>query len=144
MKLVILCSAAAIAVLATAQDAPDVTVWVDGTQVQFFDSKPVYEGGRVLVPLRGVFEELGATVEWDGATKRITAKKLDRTIVLELNNPSARVNEAVVLLDVAPQIRHERVLVPLRFVAEAFGANVEWEEETATVLIKTFPPPRRR
>jgi len=123
------------------QGAKEITVWVDGTRVQFDDTTPVMRNKRVLVPLRGVFQALGATVNWDPATKVITAHKEGYDIELSLNRRESVVNGKQVLLDVPAQSVNDRVVVPLRFVGEALGAFVKWESQTGAVLIQTVPPP---
>ncbi|MDQ7829811.1 MAG: copper amine oxidase N-terminal domain-containing protein [Armatimonadota bacterium] len=125
-----------------AQDAP-IRVFVDGGRVRF-DQPPVVRGGRVLVPLRGVFERLGASVDWEAATQTVLAVRGGTVVELQIGSRQARVNDRVVLLDVPARIIGARTLVPLRFVSEALGATVQWQEATRTVLIYTgaaAPPP---
>lgn len=101
-------------------------------------------GGRVLVALRGVFERLGATVDWEAATQTVLAVRGSIVVELQIGSRQARVNDRVVLLDVPARIIGARTLVPLRFVSEALGATVQWQEATRTVLIATgaaAPPP---
>ena len=120
----------------------DITVWVDGTKVPFYDTHPIKIRGRVMVPLRGVFQQMEATVNWDAATRVVTAHKEGYDIELSLNNPRAHVNGKTVILDVPATEFHDRVVVPIRFIGEALGAHVKWEKETGSVLIETSPPPR--
>ena len=117
-----------------AQAPPAIRVLVNGDPVAF-DVPPTEVGGRLLVPLRGVFERLGATVEWEPATQRITARSADRTIELVVGQRDAAVNGRPVVLDVPPMLVGGRTMVPLRFVSEALGAYVQWQAETRTVLI---------
>ncbi|MDR7423346.1 MAG: stalk domain-containing protein [Armatimonadota bacterium] len=117
-----------------AQSPPAIRVLVNGDPVAF-DVPPTEVGGRLLVPLRGVFERLGATVEWDPGTQRITARSADRTIELVVGQRDAAVNGRPVVLDVPPMLVGGRTMVPLRFVSEALGAYVQWQAETRTVLI---------
>jgi hypothetical protein len=117
-----------------AQSAPAIRVLVNGDPVAF-DVPPTEVGGRLLVPLRGVFERLGATVEWEPSTQRITARSADRAIELVVGQRDAAVNGRPVVLDVPPMLVGGRTMVPLRFVSEALGAYVQWQAETRTVLI---------
>lgn len=133
------------AVPALAQTA---RVVVDG-QLMRFDQPPVVAGGRVLVPLRGVFEHLGATVLWNPATNVVTAQRGDTQVQLVIGGRQATVNGRVVLLDVPATIVGGRTLVPLRFVSEAMGAQVDWDNATRVVTITSGttalpvqPPPR--
>lgn len=99
---------------------------------------PVEVGGRLLVPLRGVFERLGATVLWEPATQRIVATARGKTIELVVGRRDAAVDGRPVTLDVPPTVVQGRTIVPLRFVSEALGAFVQWQSETRTVQI-TLP-----
>ncbi|MBT9154349.1 MAG: Oligopeptide-binding protein AppA [Firmicutes bacterium] len=92
-----------------------------------FDVPPVILQGRALVPMRAIFEALGATVHWDEATKTVTAYRRESAVVLTIGSRTAWVNGPVSTLDVAPSIVAGRTLVPLRFVAEALGAEVGWD-----------------
>jgi hypothetical protein len=88
------------------------------------DVPPVVSQGRVLVPLRVIFEALGAEVKWDGATRRATGTKENTTVILEIDNREALLNGKVVLLDVPAAVINGRTMVPARFIAESLGAEV--------------------
>ena len=120
---------------AAAQTAP-VTVTVNGTAVAF-DQPPVERVGRVYVPLRGVFEQLGASVVYDGG--KIAATRGATTVALQIGSNSAIVNGAPVALDSPPFLIGARTLVPLRFVAQALGASVNYDGSTRTVAITQMP-----
>ncbi len=111
-----------------------VRVFVDGQMVRF-DQPPIVVGARVLVPLRGIFERLGATVEWEAATQTVIAIHGSTVVELVIGQRSARVNDRIVPLDVPAMVVRGRTLVPLRFVSEAMGAEVQYQEATRTVLI---------
>lgn len=110
------------------------TVTVDGRVLQF-DVPPTIIDGRTLVPLRAIFEALGAEVEWDGATRTVTGRKDATTIILPIGSRSPTVNGMPVQLDVAGTIIDGRTLVPARFIAESLGAAVDWVADTRTVVI---------
>lgn len=93
-----------------------------------FDVQPENLGGRLLVPLRGIFEALGAQVSWNAPAKTITAQKGGSQISMQVNNAQAYVNGKVIGLDQAPTIKNGRTLVPLRFISEALGADVAWNQ----------------
>ncbi len=116
-----------------------ITVMVDGAYVDCaaYGQMPVIVEGRTLVPLRSVFEALGATVSWDNDTRSVTSVKGDVTITLAVDSKEMTVNGTVKTLDVPAQIMNDRTMVPVRAVAEAFGANVNWDNETRTVVITT-------
>lgn len=100
-----------------------------------FDVPPIIEDGRTLVPLRNIFEALGANVSWDGLTQSITAKKDETIIKLQIGSQTAYKNNQPVPLDVPSKIVENRTLVPLRFVSEALGANVNWNDAKETIII---------
>ena len=118
-----------------AQTAP--TVIVDGKPVKFATGQPRTMKGRVMVPLRGVFEAIGAYVEYDEENRVITAKKNSETVELKLGERIARKNGAEIMLDSAPDVVNGTTLVPLRFIAEAMGAKVEFDKANSQVLITT-------
>lgn len=101
----------------------------------FFDVPPETEKGRVLVPLRGIFEALQAKVDWDQSAATVTAVLGDKTILLTMGKQEASINEQKVWLDVPPQVRAGRTMVPLRFVSEALGAKVIWQNNPPTIFI---------
>ncbi len=124
---------------ALAQAETAVRLVVDGVEVQT-DVAPVLENDRTLVPIRAVTEALGFEVEWDQETRTATLTKGETTIQLTVGRPEAVVNGEKVALDVAPFIVSDRMMVPVRFVAEEIGLLVDWEHETRTVLITSQPP----
>ncbi|MER3496222.1 MAG: copper amine oxidase, partial [Armatimonadota bacterium] len=96
----------------------DITVLVNGRAVAFTDGKPQSVAGRTLVPMRAIFEALGANVEYNKELKKITARRDTTVIELTINEKIAKKNGAEVQMGVAPVIRQRSTLVPLRFVAE--------------------------
>ena len=109
------------------------TVFVDGRQIAFPDQPPVNAGGRLLVPLRAIFEALGATVNYSNGT--IRAVRGNTNLELSLGSDQAIINGQRSTLDVPAQAVFGRTLVPLRFVGEAFGANVVYNAVTQAVTI---------
>jgi peptide/nickel transport system substrate-binding protein len=99
------------------------------------NQSPILKDGRVLVPLRGIFEELGVTVEWNGTTKTIIASKSETKIILTIGKEIAIKNNQKVALDVPAQIINGSTMIPLRFVGEALGSQVEWDQQNKTVFI---------
>jgi hypothetical protein len=112
--------------------AQSITVIVNGQQVQF-DQPPLERQGRVFVPLRGVFENLGASVVYDNGT--INATDNGTMVQLHIGSTNATVNGNTEQLDVAPFEIGSRTFVPLRFVSQALGASVDWDNNTSTVTI---------
>ena len=116
----------------TARADDVVRIYVNGSQVQF-DQPPIERSGRVFVPLRGVFERLGASVVYDNGA--ITATGNGRNIELTIGSTTAYVNGESRTLDVAPFIVGARTLVPLRFISESLGALVSYDDSSRSVTI---------
>ncbi len=115
-------------------------------QPQAFEQEPIIQSDRTLVPMRAIFEALGAELEWNGVTRAVTATRGDRVIELTIGQMTARVNGEPVDLEVPAQIVADRTFVPLRFVAQALGAEVGWDAASRTILIALAPldePPGR-
>ncbi len=128
--------------LADAQQA--ITVTVNGQAVAF-DQPPVEQGGRVFVPLRGVFERLGASVVYQDG--HINATKGTHMIGLTIGSTAAVVDGSPKTLDKPPFTIAGRTLVPLRFISEALGATVDYNDATQSVNITSALPafrPRAR
>jgi len=113
-----------------------VGVYVDGKYMEF-DVPPTIEEGRVLLPLRMVFEALGASVEWIDSTKTVKGQLGSTTLSLQIGSKTAIVNGKEVSLDVPGKIVNGRTLVPVRFVSESFGADVGWDPDTKTVYVSS-------
>jgi hypothetical protein len=92
------------------------------------DVAPLVEQHRVLVPIRAVFTALGAYVDFDAHTKTVIVAQPKSTIELRVFSQRADVNGNTVWLDEPAVLRHGRTLVPLRFIAEASGADVSFDE----------------
>ena len=133
MLLVVIMTMSMISV--TSVMASDINVTIDG-KVQSYDVMPVIENGRTLVPMRAIFEALGAEIKWDDATKTVTGTKGDVSVVLTIGNTLAKVNGNEVTLDVPAKIVSDRTMVPVRFISESLGCNVGWDDTTKTVIIK--------
>jgi len=115
-----------------AAQAASVTINVNGSAVSF-DQPPIERGGRVYVPLRGVFERLGASVVY--SRPNINATGNGHNVALTIGSRSATVDGNNVQLDSPPFLVGSRTLVPLRFVAQALGATVNYNGNTRVVDI---------
>lgn len=115
-------------------DERPITVLYEGQEIAF-DVQPAMINDTTMVPMRAIFETLGAKVEWDDETQTITAKRRGDTIVMQIGSNQMTVNDDAVTLDVSPQLVDERTLVPVRTVSESFKADVEWSEDEKTVSI---------
>ena len=114
----------------------NVKVYLDDKLLEF-DVQPMIVDGRTMVPMRKIFEELGADVQWDGETKTITGTKDDTTIVMQLDNKEMTVDDEVVTLDVPPFATDGRTLVPVRAIAESLDTWVVWDSNAKTVSVAT-------
>ncbi|MEK3726228.1 copper amine oxidase N-terminal domain-containing protein [Lysinibacillus sp. FSL W8-0953] len=124
---------------ATAQAAKAITITVDGVQLKT-DQPPAMIQGRVMLPLRAIFEALGASVNWDSKNQTVTGYKEDTTVVLKMKSKVATINGKSVTLDVPAQILRGRTMVPVRFVSEALGQDVDWNSVNQTVTIQSDTP----
>ncbi len=111
-----------------------IKVLLNGNVITF-DQSPIIKGGRTLVPMRAIFEAMGATVDWKGDTQTVTGTKGDIVITMQIGNNVITKNGQNITLDVSPQIVNGRTLVPVRAVAESFDTMVEWDGNTQTVVI---------
>lgn len=107
---------------------------LDGRRLSF-EVPPIIDNGRTLVPLRAIFEAMGAHVEWNASTRTVTATKDGTKVILAIGSTKPTVNGQVTVLDVPAKIVDDRTLAPLRFVGEAFGGKVAWNQSTYTVDI---------
>lgn len=114
--------------------APYVQVFVDGQPIAF-DVPPQIDNGRVLVPLRGVFERLGATVDWNDQTQTVYAQRGATYISLMIGSPEAIVGGQPVPIDAPAMVVGDRTMVPLRFVSQTLGSMVNWDASSSTVAI---------
>lgn len=115
--------------------AADIPVYIDSVKVEFTDAAPQTVNDRIMVPMRAIFEKLGADVQWDSDTLTATAKKGDSIVSLSINNDTAKLNGKDKKLDTPPTTISDRTYVPIRFVSEALGAKVYWNDTTSTVYI---------
>ncbi len=113
-----------------------IPILIDGTALTC-DVPPLLENGRVLVPMRAIFEALGANLVWDANNQIAQATRGDTVVTLQLGSNTANINYQPVLLDAMPQVMTDRILVPLRFVSEALGAEVIWHDDSRSVEITT-------
>lgn len=117
-----------------------VTVTLDGTPLEFDVPAQVIDD-RTMVPMRKIFEALGADVQWDEKNEIIIATKNSTLVMLKVGSKVMLVADVLsgenkkTELDVPPMIVDDRTLVPVRAISESLGINVEWVEETQTVVL---------
>ncbi|MEC0239998.1 copper amine oxidase N-terminal domain-containing protein [Paenibacillus dokdonensis] len=110
--------------------AADTQIKVEGVVIAS-DVKPEMKNNRTMVPLRVISEHLGAKVHWSGS--EVTLSKSSMKVILRLDSSTAVKNGKKVHLDVKPYLKHNRIIVPLRFIAETFGGKVGYNNYTVTV-----------
>ena len=123
---------------AAADDEP-VTVIINGEALVIpeGDTQPYIEEGRTLVPMRAIFEALGAYINWDQDTKAVVSYDpiSDVSITMQVDSATIFVGETPVELDVPARLVNDRTVVPVRAVSEGMHSQVDWDESTRTVTI---------
>ncbi|MCL2059480.1 MAG: stalk domain-containing protein [Oscillospiraceae bacterium] len=120
----------------TINAAAPISVVLDGKTVHF-DVEPEMIEFRTMVPMRAIFEALDSFIEWDGDTMTVTAYRYETVVVAAIGNKTMTVDSKPMEMDVAPILKDSRTLVPVRFVSEAFGCDVKWDENTSIVYINS-------
>ncbi len=119
---------------------PEISIIVDGKTLEP-DVPPIIVEGRTMVPMRIIFEELGASVTWIAESQMIRATykekiidlMIDAKVLMLCNIAKGEIKR--IELDVAPFIQDGRTLVPVRAISEALGAEVGWDNDTRTVTV---------
>lgn len=101
-----------------------------------FEVAPIVRDGNLMVELREIGEQIGASLEWDGANQVVSIAKNYTTINLQVNNSIGYVNKKMILLKIAPIIKNDRVLVPLSFFADNMDVKVEFDQKNRIVNLK--------
>lgn len=114
--------------------ANEVLVEFNCVEVEF-DQPAIISENRTLVPLRKIFELLGAEVEWNDETRTAIAEKNGRKVSITIGSNELYVNDEIVELDVPAKIINNRTLVPIRAISEAYECSVEWDGEKRLVEI---------
>ena len=112
-----------------------VYVKLNGTYLGF-ETVPVIENDRTLVPMRFLFEQMGADVEWDQATRTATATMNGTTVAFSIDDTTTEVNGAAATMDVPARLINDKTMVPLRFLSEEMGYTVTWDDATRTAVIE--------
>ena len=135
----LICITLIFSVTAFAEDR-QVSIIIDG-QPLVSDVAPQLVNSRTMLPMRAIFEALGAEVNWLGDDEIIIATRGETMITLKIGQPIMSIQKIsdnknnVIELDVAPYLHSSRTMVPVRAIAEALDAKVEWIDETWTVVI---------
>ena len=111
---------------------------VNGTESEIDPGRgtvPVVQNDRTLVPVRAIIEAMGGSVNWDEETQTALLELDGDIITLTLGSQTAFFNETKNSLDVAPVSINDRTMLPIRFIAESYQFQVEWEPSTQTITI---------
>ncbi len=114
----------------------DISVYLNGNRLDF-DVPPMLIDDRTMVPMRKIFESIGAQIQWDDGNQTITATKDGTLISMQIDNNVMLKNNNEISLDVPPKLIGDRTLVPVRAVAESFEADVQWSDKYNYVVITT-------
>ena len=128
-------TAAAVVMMSAACYAQDVNVSINGNMVNFPNQQPVVVDGRTLIPLRGVFDNMGYDIAWNGETKTVTLAKSGTTITVNIGESCYYLNGTQHSIDVPAQIINGSTMLPLRAIGDASGCQVLWDADTKTATI---------
>lgn len=126
--------------LTTVYAENEITVDIDSVQVTF-DTQPRIINARTMVPVRSIFEAIGAKVSWDGNTKTITAEKDSIKIAMTIGANLISKGDEFIVMDTSAMIIDNRTFIPARFAAEAFDNSVSWDSVQRAVHISTTLKP---
>lgn len=115
-------------------DSDTIKVFINGKQLEF-DVEPMLINGRTMVPMRVIFEALGAKVNWDGSTQTAIGETKKTTIKITIGKDYLLKNDNIVVLDSPAVVISGRTLVPVRAIAESLDCKVEWYGGTKVVEI---------
>ena len=123
----------------TAAASGDISVYLNGVRMNFSEA-PYMKNDRVMVPMRDIFEKLGADVVWNDGTQSVETQKGGVSAVIVIGSERMNVNGGDIKLDVPAEIKNDRTFVPLRAVSEMFGCEVRWidSENRVNILYSEF------
>lgn len=101
-----------------------------------FETPPVIEDGSTLVPMRFLFEQMGADVEWNQETQTATATLDNTAVTFAIDDTNAEVNNTPATMDVPARLINDKTMVPLRFLSEEMGFDVNWDADSRTAIIE--------
>ena len=120
----------------TASFAQGISLKINGKSIES-DVEPKIIEGRTMVPVRTIFEGIGAEVSWDAPSKTITGKKGPVTVEMKIGEKTMSVNGKNIEMDAAAAIIDDRTYAPARYVAETFGFDVSWNADLKEVAINS-------
>jgi hypothetical protein len=109
--------------------------YMNGEDVITLDTPAYIKSGRTYLPVRALGESLGAVVSWDEETRTVTLKRGTDLVEMAIGDYNIKTNGSYTTMEVAPEIVGGRTMLPARYVAEAFGALISWDEKSQEVVI---------
>ncbi|WP_139488916.1 stalk domain-containing protein [Brevibacillus dissolubilis] len=125
-----------VASAATVAPGPVISFMIDRKGIAT-DTQPVIRNSRMLVPIRAISENTGDQIAYDSETDQVTIETKDQEIILTINDKTAKVNGESVTLEAAPILLYNRTYLPIRFVSETLGYQVEWDNISRVASIYT-------
>lgn len=116
--------------------ADKINVFIDRESIEM-NNDPIIINGRTLIPIRSIFEALGAQIDWDGTYNKVTATKDSNKVELTIGSSTAYKNGQALAIGVPAQVINQRTFVPLRFITEALGYQVYWNGKANGIFIST-------
>lgn len=113
---------------------PTVNIYINAKLVSF-DQEPIIINGNTLVPMRGVFEALGATIEWKNETQTVILSKENIIVSLKIGEKLAIKNDVDIEISQPAILLNNKTMVPIRFVSKSLGAKVIWDQKNHSVFI---------
>ena len=121
---------------------PAITIQLDGKTLTTDVAPFIDRNKRTMMPVRLISEALGAQVEWDGDNRVVTVTKESTVIKLTIDSPQIVTNGNTVEMDTAAIIKDHHTFVPIRYIAEALGLSVGWDDAASTVVLNTAGTPK--
>lgn len=114
-----------------------IDISINGKIINSYNIEPIILNNRALVPLRDVFEKLGAKISWNNETRSILVQKNNNKIVFKVDdNKATKNNNKIINLDVPAKIINDYTMIPIRAISDSLGYLVSWDKNTRTVVIK--------
>ncbi|MCT4618210.1 MAG: stalk domain-containing protein [Marinisporobacter sp.] len=142
MKKILLISICIVLLCTCSIYAADINEITLNGEVMIFSVEPIIENEITLVPMRDIFEALGATVTWNGEDQSVFAVKDDVSVWLQEGNTLAGINNQQITLSIAPKVINGTMLVPIRLITETFGGKVDWDGDNKKIIITTKKMPK--
>lgn len=118
--------------------ADDINILLDNEKLSF-STKPIVLNDRIMVPLRETFEAFGATVTWDENTQSATAVNDGYSVSVTIGSDKIHTNDNVIKMDCQAIELNDRILIPIRYAANAFGCSISWDDISSTAFISSVP-----